>query len=101
MRKQLLYAVYRTNQRPIPSKHFINNALCSNPVNEGATVGHWMINRVTKLESSREGLQHALQGRPYADATDAAALGPAPLGASAPWCLGRLFIFASYTLKIQ
>ena len=32
------------------------------------------------------------QGRPQADA---AALGPAP------WCLGRLFIFARYTLRLR
>jgi len=35
------------------------------------------------------------QGRPLADATDAAALGPAP------WCLGRLSIFARYTLRLR
>jgi len=35
------------------------------------------------------------QGRPKADATDAAALGPAP------WCLGRLFIFSRYSLSFQ
>jgi len=33
------------------------------------------------------------QSRPYADASDAAALGPAP------WCLGRLFICAWYSLR--
>jgi len=33
------------------------------------------------------------QGRPLADATDAAALGPAPC------CLGRLLIFSRYSLR--
>jgi len=35
------------------------------------------------------------QGRPCAYATDAAALGPLP------WCLGRLFTFARYTLCLR
>jgi len=39
------------------------------------------------------------QGRPYADATDAAALGPAPLGPT-PSCLGRLFHFRQILLAL-
>jgi len=35
------------------------------------------------------------QGRHQVDATDAAATGPAP------WCLGRLFIFVRYALRLR
>jgi len=41
-----------------------------------------------------------MQGRPYADATDAVALGPAPLGPRA-MVFGRLFIFARYNLRLR
>jgi len=39
-------------------------------------------------------------GQHYASATDAAALGP-HLWGPAPWCLGRLFCFARYTLRLR
>jgi len=43
----------------------------------------------------------SIQGRPKADATDAAALGPAPLGPRVVICLGRLFISARYALHLR
>ena len=56
--------------------------------------------KVTKKRMRESTIIHRRQGRPQADPTDAAALGPAPLGPRAV-VFGKIIHFARYTLRLR